>query len=162
MHDKLTQWAARWGIPSAAVADLRHRLQSTEPTDPTGAPTPGTEAATQQSIRIEASRRGLRLWRNNVGMAHTDSGAVVRFGLANDSQEINRRVKSSDLIGIKPVVVTADMAGVTIGQFVSREVKRPGWRYRGTARERAQKRWLDLVTAYGGDASFCTGYDISY
>lgn len=162
MSDRLTKWANLWRIPPDALADLRRELRSAAPTDPTATSTAGTEAATQQAIRIEGSRRGLRLWRNNVGMAHTDSGAIVRFGLANDSAEINRRVKSSDLIGIKPVVITPRDIGVTIGQFVSREVKRPDWKYRGTDRERAQKRWLDLITAYGGDAGFCTGYDISY
>jgi len=50
------------------------------------------------------------------------------------------------LIGIKPG-----------GQFVSREVKRPGWRYTGTEREVAQLRWIEIVTALGGDAKFTTG-----
>jgi hypothetical protein len=44
-----------------------------------------------------------------------------------------------------------------IGQFMSREIKKEGWRYTGDEDEVAQLRWLELVVAYGGDACFTTG-----
>lgn len=154
MTDALTQWARDHNIPLAAVNDLRARLVAATPTDPAVTPKPQTEAEAQQAARLEASRQGWRLWRNNVGVARDERGAVVRFGLCNDSAPLNKRVKSSDLIGIRPVVVTPSHTGITIGQFVARECKAPGWRYTGTPREVAQKRFLDLVTAFGGDASF--------
>lgn len=117
------------------------------------------EATAQALVRLEAARRGWVLYRNNVGVLPDARGVPVRFGLANDSAAVNANVKSADLIGIRPVLITPDMVGKTIGQFVSREVKAPGWRFTGTERELAQLRWIELVLRYGGDASFCTGPD---
>ncbi|MNE94659.1 hypothetical protein D3C80_1926510 [compost metagenome] len=49
------------------------------------------------------------------------------------------------------------MVGQKLAQFVSVEVKRPGWRFAGTDRERAQQAWVNLVAANGGHAFFSTG-----
>lgn len=116
-----------------------------------------TEAAIQTLVRLEASRKGLVLWRNNVGVLTDERGVPVRFGLANDSAAVNRNIKSADLIGIRPLLITPEHVGHTIGQFVSREVKAAGWRYTGTPREAAQLRWAELVLGLGGDAAFATG-----
>ena len=115
------------------------------------------ETDVQAKVRLEATRKGLRLWRNNVGAFQTPDGSYVRFGLANDSPRVNAIFKSSDLIGIRPVRITQDMVGKTIGQFVAREVKTAGWIYKGTEREKAQKAFLDLIKSMGGDAAFTTG-----
>lgn len=141
----MIEWAARWGIPYYALVDLAATL-----CPPGTAPAAtGSEAAVQQTIRLEASQAGCRLWRNNVGAVDG-----LRYGLANDSPAMNARLKSSDLIGIRPVVITPAMVGRTIGQFMAREVKRPGWVFRGDARERAQLAFLTLVWSMGGDACF--------
>ena len=116
-------------------------------------PGAGASAGERQVLdaaRVEAARSGGRLWRNNVGVAVDARGRVVRYGLCNDSKALNTQVKSSDLIGIQPVTI----GGVTVGQFVAREVKRPGWRYTGTPREVAQLNFLQLITALGGDGRF--------
>lgn len=117
----------------------------------------GNESAIQAAIRLEAAKRGIALYRNNVGVLLDRRGVPVRFGLANDSAAVNAHIKSGDLIGIRPVLVTPEMVGTTLGVFVSREVKATGWRYTGTPREAAQQRWIDLVRSYGGDACFATG-----
>lgn len=148
----LTQWAVRHGISTEALAELTGIV-----TDPQSAPTGQSEAAVQQLVRLEASRLGMRLFRNNVGACKDDTGRVIRYGLCNDSAQMNKAVKSSDLIGIRPVIITPDMIGHTIGQFVAREVKRPGWSYRGTDREVAQQAFGQLVLKLGGDFKFCTG-----
>lgn len=148
----LTQWAARHGVSAEALAELTGIV-----TDPQSAPTGQSEAAVQQLVRLEASRLGMRLFRNNVGACKDDTGRVIRYGLCNDSAQMNKAVKSSDLIGIRPVVITPDMMGHTIGQFVAREVKRPGWSYRGTDREVAQQAFGQLILKLGGDFKFCTG-----
>lgn len=155
----LSEWAARWAIPAAALADLRARVLGMDGGCPQPQPPAGTsEAAVQAAMRIEASRAGMRLWRNNVG-AVTDpsTGTHLRYGLANDSPHVNRVIKSADLIGIRPVVIRPEDVGRQIGQFVSYECKRAGWRYTGTEREVAQAAWATLILSLGGDARFITG-----
>ena len=116
-----------------------------------------TEREIQDAIRSEASSAGAVLWRNNVGCLPTATGQYIRFGLANDSAGMNKNIKSADLVGIEPVVITADMIGSVIGRFLAREIKKPGWYYAGSNRERAQARWLDLVNSMGGNACFADG-----
>ena|ERR1035437_3630799 len=116
------------------------------------------EADIQNEVRLAASAAGWRVFRNNVGTLLTERGVPVRFGLANDSVSVNKYVKSGDLIGIRPVLITADMVGKTIGQFVSLEVKRQGWiPNQNNDHENAQRRWADIVTGLGGYAIFTTG-----
>lgn len=116
-----------------------------------------SETAIQNEIRLEASEKGGRLWRNNVGATYTKDGDFLRYGLANDSSAINKQIKSADLIGIRPILITADMVGLTIGQFVSREVKAASWRYTGNERDRAQLAWAELILSLGGDACIVKG-----
>lgn len=116
-----------------------------------------SESRIQTLIRLEASSKGARLWRNNVGATYTKDGSFLRYGLANDSSQLNREIKSADLIGIRPVLITQAMVGTVIGQFISREVKHEGWKYSGSERELAQLRWAELIIDLGGDASFAVG-----
>ncbi len=115
------------------------------------------ESAVSKHERLKAAQSGILLWRNNVGVFKDERGIPVRFGLANESSQMNKRIKSSDLIGIKPVLITQDMVGTVIGQFIARETKRTGWKYTGTPREVAQRKFMELVIAAGGDAAFTTG-----
>lgn len=152
----LSTWALRWHVSPAALADLVAVLDQSEP--PEADAPPRSEAAAQNLVRLEASRKGMRLWRNNVGAGEID-GQWLRWGLANDSPQVNKILKSADLIGIRPVVITPAHVGHTLGQFVSREMKAPGWRMpaRPSARETAQQNWAALISSLGGDAAFCTG-----
>lgn len=114
---------------------------------------------TESEARIIYATQGYRLFRNNSGVAsHIDAdGRVrpVRYGLANDSARLNERIKSSDLIGWRPIVITPEMVGQTIAQFVSIEAKAKGWRLTPSdLRGQAQKRWIDLINADGGLAFF--------
>lgn len=154
---KLYAWAARWSIPMAAIAEL----QVIYGTDGT----PGddefagkkSEAFALSQVVLEGARKGVRLFRNNVGVLEDRNGRPVRYGLANQSKEVNETIKSGDLIGIRPVLITQALVGATIGQFVSREIKEPGWHYAETEREIAQLRWAEMICALGGDAAFATG-----
>lgn len=145
MTDLLLEWAARHAVPRHAVDELRTLLIASAMPAQRDA-TPGSEAAAQQAVRLEATQKRVMLWRNNSGAMQDETGRVVRFGLGNDSRQLNARFKSCDLIGIRPG-----------GQFVAREIKAPGWRYAGTPREEAQLRFIELVRAFGGDAAFATG-----
>jgi len=147
----IDQWATDWNIPLAALIDLRVRLT----TDTAGGKADTPEAVVQQAIRLESSRRGMRLWRNNNGACVDDTGRLVRYGLGNDSSKVNSYIKSSDLIGITPVQVN----GRTLGIFTAIEVKRGGWKFKGTAREKAQLAWLELVTVLGGIGKFAASVE---
>ena len=147
-------WAARWHIPPAAMADLQTNLLGLDGTP--GSPVGKSEAAVQNQVRLEASRKGGRLWRNNVGAGYSEDGSFMRWGLANDSANVNRVIKSADLIGLRPVLIAPEHVGLVLGQFVSREIKAAGWRYAGTDREVAQLNWATLVNTLGGDARFAT------
>ena len=152
----LTAWAIRHNIPYAAVDDLRREM-GLSTVDLLVAVPGQSESAVQSLVRLEASRLGCRLWRNNVGAGYLDNQSFIRWGLANDSERINEKIKSSDLIGIRPVRIEPHHVGRTLGVFLSREVKSADWRYAGTKREQAQLRWLELVASLGGDAAFATG-----
>ena len=151
----LKQWAQRWAVSPEAMFELdKILIQDITPIVP-GLPT-YSEQDVQQSIRLQSSRSGARLWRNNVGAVTTEDNRHIRFGLANESSKMNKRIKSSDLIGITPVNITADHIGKTLGVFTSIEVKRPGWKYTGTEREEAQRAWLNLIINLHGFATFAT------
>ena len=116
------------------------------------------EAEVQASVRLLATVLGWRVWRNNIGVLKDARGVPIRYGLANDSSVVNRSVKSGDLIGIRPVVITPEMVGKVIGQFVWIECKREGWHYNANdAHEEAQARWAKIVNDLGGYATFSTG-----
>lgn len=116
-----------------------------------------SEAWAQSMVRLEASQKGVKLFRNNVGALQDKTGRLVRYGLANDSQQMNEVIKSHDLIGWRRRLIEPWMVGHVIAQFTAREVKAPGWQYTGEGREPAQLAFGNLVNADGGDAAFATG-----
>ena len=84
-------WAKQWSVAPAAIQDLR-RMLGVAGTDGS-VNTSSSEAAVQSAIRSEASKRGARLWRNNVGATYTPEGSFIRYGLANDSSNVNKVIK---------------------------------------------------------------------
>ena len=153
----LYSWGAKWGIPQMAIDDLRiqMRLECSSAAAHTGE-MKGSEAGAQQRVRLEAAAAGNLLWRNNVGACEDNRGNHIRYGIANESKQMNKNIKSSDLIGITSVVVVPEMVGYKIGVFTAREVKKPGWVYSGNPREEAQRKFGELVLSHGGDFQFIT------
>lgn len=151
----LHEWAIQWGVPLAALHDLERRTGTLDNYLP-DAPVLGdrSEAAVSNLVRAEATRKGMRLWRNNVGKLDDEYGRPVRYGLANDSPEVNKVLKSADLIGIDPTPITLADVGKPRGQFVSAECKPEGWHYTATPREKAQQSWALRVITLGGRALF--------
>ena len=153
----LDDWALAWGISPEAMHDLRVRLGIADwnllPSDEDGA----SESRVQSLIRLEAAENGVWLTRNNVGALLDSNNRLVRYGLANESKEQNRTVKSGDLIGIRKILIGPHHVGRIIGQFVSREVKHGGWTYKGDQHEKAQLAWANFVNSNGGDAAFAEG-----
>lgn len=138
--NSLSTWARRWGIPDQAIHELQ--LMSLPDIDRSGG-SENRETELSAQIRIRASALGVVLLRNNSGVGVNPAGRPVRFGLGNDSKRVNAIRKSSDLIGLAPN-----------GRFVAIETKRPGWRYRATDQEAAQRNFLDLVIRMNGIGSF--------
>lgn len=115
------------------------------------------EAAVQTHTRLEFAKIG-PCWRNNVGAAEDATGRLIRYGLGNDSAQLNRVIKSSDLIGITPVTAYLQSAGwVTLGVFTALEIKASDWTMRpGDERAIAQQRFHEIVREVGGFAGFVT------
>ena len=86
-----------------------------------------TEADIMRQIQLAATKLGARLFRNNVGMATTNTGSVIRFGLA---------VGSADLIG-----------WTKSGRFLAIEIKTSKGRL-----TKHQRQFLDAISASGGIA----------
>lgn len=115
------------------------------------------ESGTTSNVRLAAAQRGIDLWRNNVGALLDATGRMVRYGLMNESAALNKRIKSSDYIGITPVVITPEMVGQTIGVFTAIEMKAEGWKFRSTDEHAvAQHQFHEIVRKAGGLAGFAT------
>ena len=97
-----------------------------------------SEQELQQRIRLELARGPVRLWRNNVGALRDERGRLVTYGLCKGS---------SDLIGLRQVVIGPEHLGQTLAVFSALEVKTT----RGRIREE-QEKFLQLVQQLGGRA----------
>lgn len=75
-----------------------------------------TETELVRAIQLDLSTGDVRLWRNNVGLTQpiVSSKRRVRYGLCPGS---------SDLIGLRSVVITGEMVGRRVGIFAAVEVK---------------------------------------
>jgi hypothetical protein len=100
-----------------------------------------SEHEIQQRIRLACGRGPVRLWRNNTGALVDQQGRFVRFGLCKGS---------SDLIGLRSVVVTPELVGQRIAQFVALEIKTDC----GTVSPE-QRAFLQLVQQLGGLGAVC-------
>lgn len=118
------------------------------------------EAALQSMVRRDFAYIG-PIWRNNSGACTDDTGRLIRYGLGNDSAQLNREIKSSDLIGITPVVCyVASIGWTTLGVFTALECKKTGWKLQPSdERATAQARFHEIVKQHGGFAGFVTKPD---
>lgn len=157
MHSIVHQWAADWGYSPFSVLDLMTRLGMGFEPQQLIELEGWSEAAIQNKVRIDAAKVGILSWRNNVGALPDATGRLVRYGLCNDTKQLNEKLKSPDLVGIKPELITLAHVGTTIGQAWFRECKEYGWKYTGTPHEVAQAKFGQIVIAKGGDFAFTTG-----
>lgn len=151
----LREWAAEFNIPLAYIINLEQRFGVGVNHDVV---TDGkSEAHAQSLVMLEAAEKDVLMMRNNNGAFEDKTGRWVRFGLMNDSEKLNKVIKSSDLVGARKRLITQADVGRVIGQMVLREMKKPGWFYSGTEEEAAQLKFLLLMDSYGCDAEFATG-----
>lgn len=100
-----------------------------------------TEKDVERTLILHASKCGITMFKNNVGMYKDQRGNVIRYGLCNGS---------SDLIGWTPVTVTPDMVGKKIAVFTAIEVKlNKNGKYKATD---LQKAFISAVNNAGGFA----------
>ena len=153
MSDDIFNWARRNRVSQEAVNDL---LRILDPGLPGGECGPEkSEGAVQAALQIAAAKRGAALWRNNSGATLDAEGRMVRYGLANTSSKLNKRFKSSDLIGITPVTISELHVGRVLGVFTAVEVKAPGWKQiPSDDRAAAQAAFLGVVKSKGGIGTF--------
>ena len=95
-----------------------------------------TESVIMRQIQLYATKLGMRLFRNNVGVAMTSSGSMVKLGLC---------AGSSDLIGMIPVEITQEMVGQKVAVFCAVEVKAKKGKL-----TKQQELFLEMVNFMGG------------
>jgi hypothetical protein len=157
----LHEWFARnAGKPLTfeVFRELQTTLGTYTPPLPEDAPGQGKSEAWASSVMLlEASQKNVRMFRNNVGALQDKTKRLVRYGLANESEAMNKVLKSSDYVGWRPFLIQPHHVGYIIAQFVAREMKEPGWQYAGDDHEAAQLACINMINADGGDACFATG-----
>ena len=118
-----------------------------------------TEAeVTPEVITAARSQYGATMLRNNSGALKDKFGRPVRFGLGNTSPHIP--YKSSDYIGVRPVVITQEMVGQTLGVACAIELKKSDWKFNpNDEREVYQKRFIDWFKSLGCFAGFAKSVD---
>ena len=166
MSPAVYQWAVRHGVTMAALQELAgifgmhgdHAL----PPEVKGT----SEAAVQAAVRLEAARKGVRLFRNNVGVGWAgDAQKIQRDGnlYARRGDVLIRQGRplhaglcegSSDLIGWHTVEIVPEMIGQKIAVFVAIEGKSAVGRLRP-----AQVTFLDAVAAAGGVSTVARSVD---
>ena len=92
------------------------------------------ETKIQNRIMMDMSKKGYLVWRNQVGLFKTMDGRTVNIGIKG----------SSDLMAVKPTVITPDMVGQTVAVFVAVEVKTATGR-----QSEPQKKWQKAVEKLG-------------
>ncbi|QIG67457.1 hypothetical protein EVB39_128 [Rhizobium phage RHph_TM3_3_9] len=150
------EWADKWGVPPAAVAEWLSQLT---PPD-VNKNEQGSESRVGAELRLKAVGYGA-LWRNNAGAYSDDTGRMIRYGLGNDSANWWKDWRSGDYAGITSVKVQPHHVGRTFGVFTMIEAKKPDWNPRdlnrpSNTRERAQMTCLTHVASLGGIAGFAT------
>ncbi len=113
------------------------------------------ESAVTSHIRLKAAQNGDYLWRNNSGAFYDQTGRFVRYGLGSFTPTDN--CASSDFIGIHQTLITPEMVGRVIGQFLAVEMKPTDWRFNKNDKHLLQqKNFIDIVKQAGGLAGFAT------
>lgn len=123
------------------------------------------EAKASLAVRVRSAAWGSKLFRNNSGVLMNQVGVPVRFGLGNESAKLNKKLKSSDLIGWTEVLITPEMVGKKVAVMTAIEAKPEGFIHREVynenSREYAQAKFMKLINDAGGIAGFaCSESDV--
>lgn len=127
------------------------------------------ETVIQNKIRCRLSELGILTFRNETGMGYGHSFIKMALNFIKSSNpalyyKVNSIIQkgiikfgfgqgSSDLIGIKEVLITPEMVGQKIGQFVALETKKPNHKT-DKKRLEQQTNFINMIKSKGGLAGF--------
>lgn len=145
----LEDWQKLWALPAIAIQQLQELTAATStPSDER------SESFAASECRLALSHYKVIQMRNNVGVLEDVNGTPVRYGLCNETKQMNQVMKSSDDVNILPYVVKPQDVGRKLGIFLGVEHKKPNWVYTGKGRETAQLTFQRMVRSAGGVALF--------
>lgn len=159
----IREWGHDFNIPFHMLVELERRMGLVGTEGVTNQPDhfgrTHSEAYAQSQVVLEAPKYDCILTRNNKGVLPDKNGTPVRFGLFNETKVRGARIRSWDLVGFRKRLITPQMVGTIIGQFVGREIKEPGWKFGDgdEEHETAQLKCTELALSYGCDVGFATG-----
>ncbi len=114
-----------------------------------------TENTVQDGCRLLIQKSGGILLRNNSGAMKLPDGRFLRWGLGNDSTVLNKKRKSSDLIGPTPMLIKPHHVGRTIGVFTAIECKPSNWVFsESSERDMGQLNFMQLMADRGSLVAF--------
>lgn len=120
--------------------------------------TPETKA--REQVLLRANQWGCRLFHNNSGVAYTENGRPVFFGLGNVGKKKQEDIRTPDDVGWTQVTITPDMVGKTVAVFTAIDSKKFGFEpkqeYSKNTREYGQNKFFNQVKAAGGIAGFAS------
>jgi len=101
---------------------------------------------------------GGSLLRNNSGACmDAKSNTMIRFGLGNDSKQLNEVYKTPDGVGVVPIVIQPHHVGRVFGVALHLENKAPDWKFsQSDARAVAQFAHLSAYSQLGAICGFVT------
>lgn len=118
------------------------------------------ETTAKRVVLLRAGEYRSRLFKNNTGVAYTEYGRPVFFGLGNDGTKDDESFRTPDDIGWTPVLITPEMVGKTVAVFTAIESKKLGFivkpDYNKKTREYGQNKFMNLVNLNNGIAGFAS------
>ena len=120
--------------------------------------TPETKA--KENVLLRAAQWKSKLFKNNTGVAYTQDGRPVFFGLGNEGKKTADDIRTPDDVGWTKITVTPDMVGKEIAVFTCIDSKRLGFtvksNYTKGTREYGQNKFFEIVKRDGGIAGFAS------
>ncbi len=118
------------------------------------------ETTAKRLVLLRAGQYRARLFKNNTGVAYTQDGRPVFFGLGNEGKKDDESIRTPDDVGFTIITVTPDMVGKEIAVFTAIDSKKAGFRvksdYTKGTREYGQNKFFELVKKHGGIAGFAS------
>lgn len=118
------------------------------------------ESIAKEIVQLRAGQYRCRLFKNNTGVAYTDGGRPVFFGLGNDGTKNDESFRTPDDVGWTPVLITPEMVGKTVAVFTAIDSKKLGFivkpDYTKGTREYGQNKFFNLVIQNNGIAGFAS------